>query len=58
MFRRFWKTNILLDFPTSEFSEYLNQQSGLECKPPLKIERVPLELNLKSKMESELEQSI
>lgn len=54
MFRRFSK-NILLDFPTSEFSEYLNQKSGLESKPSLKIERVPLELNLKSKRESELE---
>lgn len=57
MFRRFWK-NILLDFPTTEFSEYLDQKSGLESKPPLKIERVPLELNLKSKRESELEKLI
>lgn len=30
MFWRFWKKNILLDFPTSEFSEYLNQKSRLE----------------------------
>lgn len=57
MFRRFWK-NILLDFPTTEFPEYLDQKSGLESKPPLKIERVPLELNLISKRESELEKLI
>lgn len=65
MFRLFLKKKekkiylyILIDFPTSEYSEYLNQKSGLESKPLLKIERVPLELNLRSKMESELEQSI